>query len=360
MFASLLTIVLVTALVRILDRASQGKLDQAEVLPIVLLTGLGALPLAISLTIFLSVFLVLGRWWRDSEMIVWLSSGASVWSLVRPVLKFSLPLVVLVALCSLLVSPWARMQVDDMAESFRNRPDLQRVTPGQFRESSGGDQVFFVEATDDSLVGLGTVFSVGGLMGSALTVLYGESGSVRPDDQGLSWVTVGNGSRADFRILDGSPHDGFQETVFSSYSVLSEASGARISGGYASLRSMPTMLLFRAEASNLRGELAFRLGAPLVALALSLLAIPLSHVGQRSSSWYSLVLALLVVVVTNNLLSVSQSWVAQGIVDFHLGWWPLPISLVLIFYLSMWARVSMVSISMHALRALVVRSFRAG
>jgi lipopolysaccharide export system permease protein len=60
------------------------------------------------------------------------------------------------------------------------------------------------------------------------------------------------------------------------------------------------------------GELLWRIGMPLAALNLALLAIPLSFVNPRAGRTNNLILALLAYMLYSNLLSVSQAWVAQG------------------------------------------------
>ena len=72
-------------------------------------------------------------------------------------------------------------------------------------------------------------------------------------------------------------------------------------------------------------ELLWRLGVPLSALVLAVMAIPLSFVNTRARRSYGLAVALLVYFLYNNLLSLSQAWVAQnklnpwaGMVSPHL------------------------------------------
>jgi lipopolysaccharide export system permease protein len=74
-----------------------------------------------------------------------------------------------------------------------------------------------------------------------------------------------------------------------------------------------------------RAELLWRLGVPVSALILAVMAIPLSYVNTRARRSYGLVIALLLYFVYNNLLSLSQAWVAQdklnpwtGMVASHL------------------------------------------
>ena len=65
------------------------------------------LPVLLSLTIFIAVLMTLTRSYRDSEMVVWFSSGVSLMRWMRPVLAFAVPLVLVIGLLSLMLSPWA-------------------------------------------------------------------------------------------------------------------------------------------------------------------------------------------------------------------------------------------------------------
>ena len=68
-------------------------------------------------------------------------------------------------------------------------------------------------------------------------------------------------------------------------------------------------------------ELSWRVGLPVSALVLSLLAIPLSFVNPRAGRSMNLVLALLVYMTYSNLLSITQASIAQSRVSFTVGLW---------------------------------------
>ena len=84
-------------------------------------------------------------------------------------------------------------------------------------------------------------------------------------------------------------------------------------------RSRPTLqLLQNPDARNL-AELAGRIGIPLAALLLALLAIPLSFVNPRAGRTNNLLLALFTYLIYSNVISVSQAWVAQGRLRFDVA-----------------------------------------
>jgi lipopolysaccharide export system permease protein len=86
-------------------------------------------------------------------------------------------------------------------------------------------------------------------------------------------------------------------------------------------KSLSTLALLQNPTPVNRGELVWRIGIPLSALILALLAIPMSFVNPRAGRSVNLLFALLAYLVYQNLLSVSQARVAQGNLDFAVGWW---------------------------------------
>jgi len=74
----------------------------------------------------------------------------------------------------------------------------------------------------------------------------------------------------------------------------------------------------------------WRVGVPLSALVLVLLAIPMSFVNPRAGRSANLLFALFTYIVYSNLLSVSQARVSQGRLDFGVGWWLVHAGMVLL------------------------------
>ena len=99
---------------------------------------------------------------------------------------------------------------------------------------------------------------------------------------------------------------------------------------------MPITRLVLEDSNQARGELLWRIGLPLSALVLCLLAIPLSYVNPRAGRSANMLIAILVYAIYNNLLSVSQAWVAQGKMSFWVGLWAahalMLLPLLLLFY----------------------------
>src|SRR5205085_10151838 len=108
------------------------------------------LPVLLSLTTFIAILMTLTRSYRDSEMVVWFASGVGLTRWIRPVLSFALPLIAVIGVLSLVLSPWAANRSDDLRRMMDSKDDVSTIVPGMFRESNRAERVFFVEEVSDS------------------------------------------------------------------------------------------------------------------------------------------------------------------------------------------------------------------
>ena len=99
---------------------------------------------------------------------------------------------------------------------------------------------------------------------------------------------------------------------------------------------LPITELLVDDSNAARGELLWRIGLPVSALVLALLAIPLSYVNPRAGRSANMIIAILIYAIYNNVMSVSQAWVAQGKLSFWIGVWAghalMLLPVLLLFY----------------------------
>ena len=78
LFVVLLAILFTQSVIRILARAAGGSIAADGVLALIGFNAMFYLNLLLSVALFLTVLLTLSRWYRDSEMVVWFTSGQSL------------------------------------------------------------------------------------------------------------------------------------------------------------------------------------------------------------------------------------------------------------------------------------------
>ena len=148
-FFVVLAILVFTQGINMLGRAADGRVAVDAVATLIGFWTLGMTPLLLVLTAYISTLTVLTRYWRDSEMAIWLSSGLGLKKWIRPVLTFALPLAVLVATMQISVLPWAEYRSREYAEILKQKQNLSLVQAGTFSELGKKDgRVYFVETFD--------------------------------------------------------------------------------------------------------------------------------------------------------------------------------------------------------------------
>ena len=301
----ILTIVLTMFLIRTLGKAAGGEIAPQEVVLFLGYTALGHLPTMLALSLFVSVVATLSRMYRESEMAIWFSSGVGLTRFVRPVLRVSGPVLLVIGVLALFVWPWQNQRSVELKERFERRSDLSRVTPGQFQTSSDGQRVFFIERDPiDTHTGR-NVFILESLP-DAERVTSARSGRIemQGDDR---YLLLTRGQRNDENLRTGEK-------------TLARFEGYRVQAGEKVLSSMDklppkartTLELLYEPTPKHQGQLAWRLGLLLGAANLVLLGIGLSASNPRRASNWNLLFALLAFVVYYNVINLTEAWIAGG------------------------------------------------
>ena len=336
-FVVLLAITFTTQFIRFLGYAARGSISTDAVLTFLGFAGLRYLPILLSLTLFISILLSLTRSYRDSEMVVWFTSGQGLLSWIRPTLLYAAPLVFTVGLLSLFLTPWATGKSDEYRRQLESREDVAAISPGVFKESKRGDRVFFVEKLTMDLSVVANIFVYSEETGEVGATVAAK-GYQEDAPNGSRYLILENGRRyigppgtAEYKIIE-----------FDKYAFRLED---KVPKAYLpSLRSRPTEELLANRNPEADAELVWRVGVPLSALVLGMLAIPLSFVNPRAGRSVNLMIAAFSYLVYNNLLSIVQTWVSQQKITFVVGMWGLHILVLAIVAIMIYRRVSVSSI----------------
>ncbi len=315
-FSVLLGIVLFTQLIRFLSDSVSGLLAVDGIMVMLGFSSLNYLPVLLSVSLFLSILITLSRCYRDSEMVVWFSSGIGLTRWIRPVMAYALPVVALIALMSLVLSPWALSKADEYKRRLDSRDDVSAATPGAFRESKQADRVFFLEDVDTENKRVGNIF--------VQSVQNGKDGTMVAKE-GFQ-ETAANGDRF-LVLLNGTRYEGvpgqanFKIAEFERYAMRIEP--VELRQELPNLKAYTTSYLIQHPTSWNMAELQWRIGLPLSALILALLAIPLSYVDPRAGRSLNLINALILYMFYNNMISLTNSWVGREKIGVIAGLWGL-------------------------------------
>ncbi len=330
-FTVLFSIIFSVGLVRILGQAAGGRVDNQAVFELVALTALTWLPIILMLTLFVSVLMTLTRAYRDSEMVVWFTTGRSLMAWIGPVMRFAWPIIVSIALLALFVTPWSTLQIEESRERFAQRDDVSRVAPGRFIESAGADRVFFVESVDILDGQVRNVF-VNMRSGGREGLIVAAQGVIEVAKNGDRFLVLEQGRR--YESTPGKLE--YRTMEFDRYAIRLE-SRADQPIGERRAKTLTLMQLVSDRTQLNLGEIMWRIGLPIAALLVTLLAIPLAYVNPRVGRSFNLIVAVLLFAIYLNVLNTVQAFVQQGRLQFSIGVW-LVHALVLILILVLFTR----------------------
>ena len=301
----ILTIVLTMFLIRTIGQAANGVVSPQDVVLLLGFVSLGHLPTMLSLSLFIAIVVTLGRMYRESEMVIWFSSGVGLSRFVKPVLRMSWPVLLVVGLLLLFVWPWGNRNSLDLRDRYQQRSDLMRVAPGVFQSSTDGRRVFFVERESADGVNARNVFILTRQEANE-SVTSARSGRLEAQgDERFLLLERGQRNEIDLKSLDKTL------SRFESYRVLAPERAVQTAQSRPP-KATRTIELIRRPTPEAQGELGWRFGMLFASGNFLLLGIGLAATNPRRPSNWNLIFALMSFLVYFNLINLSQAWITGG------------------------------------------------
>lgn len=327
-FAILFGIVIAQRITYYIGIAANGSIASNAINTLLSFSMIKFMPMLLSLTLFLAVLLTLTRQHRDSEMVIWFSSGQGLAAWIKPVLAFAAPIVVLIAFLSLIVTPWATSKSTEYKTQLQKQDELATLTPGVFKESKQADRVYFVESFNKLGSNVKNIF-IQSVQHQKLGVIVANQGHRETMANHDNFLIMEQGRR-----YEGKPEtEEFTSTTFEKYAVRLEAKESKETPTIV-MQAVPSNVLLTQHTPVNNAEIQGRIAIPISALILVLLAIPLSFVDPRSGRSGNMAMAVLIYIIYNNMISISQAWLIQEKLSPMIGIWPVHcIFLALTIYL---------------------------
>lgn len=307
----LVTIVMSMMMIRTLGLASRGIVNPQEVFLIMAYSVLGHAPTILALTLFITVVSTLARMIRDSEVVIWLSSGKSISSFIRPLLSFSSPIFLTITLMVFMVWPWSNSQLQNLRDRYEQRGDLERIAPGEFQESANGKRVIYVDKSDISDLSkaqASNVFIANTDKGKEV-VTTAKAGRIEVI-KGEKFILLSNGQQL---TLDPAKEE-IKLIEFESMGSLIDQTDVDPAVGFPNSRS--TLTLLREPKLDNLGELSWRIGLVLASMNLMLFALATASTKPRNTRSGHMLFAILAFVTYYNFLLIGQNWIGSGRINF--------------------------------------------
>ena len=300
---------------RFLADAASGRIPAELVLQLLTTLTISSLVLLLPVSFYIAILVSFGRMYKDSEITAMAAGGIGASRILRVMFALALAFGVVVAILSLIISPWSveqGLKIRDIADS---QYELLSLVQGKFQSFGNDQNVFYVENLSKNKERMENVF-VFTSNGPDATIYLAESGyQFTEDSTGDRFLVLENGYR-----YEGEPgRNDFQIYQYEKSSVRIEQKEVRAKSRNVDAKS--TAELWGSDNLKEISELHWRIAMPISAVMMSLLAVLLSRTSPRQGRYGKLLAGVLVYVFYYNLLGIGQSWIKNGVVPPALGMW---------------------------------------
>jgi lipopolysaccharide export system permease protein len=323
----LVAILVSNQLSRVLGQAADNQYGRGVVFDLIALGAIMNLSVVVPVGLLLAVVLTLGRLYHDSEMAALQACGFGPARLLAPMIGFAAVIALGLAWLVFFQVPRADRQAQLLRQSALKEAQFGQLDAGRFRSFSGGDAVFYAERVDADGI-LHNVFVQRESAGTIEVAVADTATYSKASADGVHLVTLFNGRR-----YEGVPgRNDFRQIEFREHGIpiSTPTDVARTTDP----DTKPTSELIGSGAPADVAQLQFRASTPLMALVLTLVAVPLSRLRPRQGRYARVGFAIVVFFVYSNLLSAAKVWLEKGELPQVIGvWWVHLLALALGLFL---------------------------
>ncbi len=319
-----------------LNRAANGKI------PVVILMKLMALELPmllgplLPLGFYISLLVVYGRLYAESEMVVLQASGYGSHHLLKHSLIMASIASLFLAVVVFWGGPFVAQKRSELLDASGAQVLIQTVIPGRFQAISGGAQIIYIEAMNRNHNEAQHIFWARQAMKEnhpQWDILWAQHGFTQSDPKtGENYVVLQQGQE-----YQGSPGaSSYQVAQFSQYKARLPHPKLKMKDNISEIKTSQLLPFFNSDFHK-AAELQWRISLVLMVFPLTLIAIPLSRVSPRSGKFAKLFPAICIFFIYANFMFVARDWLSDGKIPQWLGiWWlhvlVLVLGMILLFH----------------------------
>ncbi|WP_136066515.1 LPS export ABC transporter permease LptF [Modicisalibacter radicis] len=317
----LLLVIMGSRFIRYFSSAAEGEIPVSMLGTLMLYHLPGFLELILPLSFFLGILLAYGQLYLNSEITVLVACGTSPNRLLRVTMLPAALVTILVALCSLWLTPAGGRYNEVLIEEQQSRLDFSALTPGRFQDFGDG-RTAYTQAFNDDQTRMQEVFISERQRrddGTPETVVTRAEGGYQTTDEetGSRFLVLTDGER--YSVEPG--RNVAERLEFGTYAVRLSRAAEMAQLDDAEYASTPALIASGSDEAL--AQLQWRLSMPLMIPILTLLALPLSRVNPRQGRFAKLLPAIFLHISYLSLLLAALDAIGRGSLSPAIGMWPI-------------------------------------
>ncbi|GAA6138596.1 LPS export ABC transporter permease LptF [Arenicella sp. 4NH20-0111] len=298
-----------------LRQAAQGEIPVEAVLSLVGLKMVGYLDVMMPLMFFISLIMVINRWYSDREMAVLASAGVGIMHFLKPLGLLSLVLTGVVVFFSFYITPMSHATGYALEQEYRQSSEVSGVITGRFVEGKDGNGVYFVQGYNRESGNYENVFVYRASFEREGVVVSKTAYRTEDEKTQDQFLVLKNGSR--YEGNPGSPD--YRVVDFETYALRIEPK-TRKKLSYP-IRALSNTDVRESSDPRLRSEWYWRIAKVFTLPVLALFALALCHVDSRKGKSSGMVMAFAVFLTYFQLIGYTVALIRKGLSDDGMPIW---------------------------------------
>jgi lipopolysaccharide export system permease protein len=308
----LIFILPLTELFKILERDSGGNAPINSIISAMSYGTLASFPMILTIACFISVVVTLNRYSKDSEFVVWLSSGISPFFWLKSVTKFSLPFFLICAISSLFITPWATSKLQIYTDYLTKEETSNFIIPGIFKDI-GNSQVLYIDRYSlNSRSAKDIFFQYNNQQGLTYNITASD-GKMQIDNDGIMSLILTNGHRYQ---INGLEHDKYIiDLLFDELkiSIQQKYKPPKLDENNISILNLSQLFKKVNENNyNAKAELSWRISIAIMMFVITIMSVPISIQTGRMQNNLVFIIPPLIYAIYNNLILTLNGYINQN------------------------------------------------
>ena len=335
LFFTLFTIITVFFLVRALGDVNEGAIALDVLLKYLLVMSLQYFPLIMVATVVIAITSTVARLYKDSEMVVWQSSGVGTWALFKPVWMLVLPMVLFLVFMSVVLVPWANQKLA-VYQKNSVASQLNLIKDGSFQTTKDGARTVFVQTVKTgTLPAFERIFITQNRPDKRL-VVTADSAYAKISDDARLFLILENGRQY---FLDANKQQ-ISSMRFGQYGIsMSDVANVEARKFKETpVDQLPILTLFKTKTSEARAEFYRRISDAWMIVPMAIFAVVLGYARPRSNKTWGILMGVALLMIYLNFIKMGESAIARGQLR---AWWAFAMvhgGFLLLSLLALWYR----------------------
>lgn len=329
---TLMLIIFINQVTQLLKEAALGNMTIRTVWQVAFLELFPIITYVLPLGFFLSILIVIGRLYRDSELVVMTACGLSLWKQFSIVGGIAIIVSIFSGFLSLYLNPMTVTAFKTLKDQSGAQFQISTLSPHRIKPLGDGSAVYVTDANhrDNTVKNVFLVQKKKHEHRVEWDITNAERGGQQTIYKNMSpYIILQNGNRyllnSQTRALT---HDQFTQFGFNIQSLTANQDKHEKK---IHIDGVSTIKLMHMHGDlDAIAELQLRFSVPLAVLISSLLAVTFSEVNPRRASSLYIIPAIATFAVYMILIYLCKGWVSDGkIVPWIGSWW---VHILMIFF----------------------------